>query len=126
MKLRNKKSGDIGFLLASKYLGRYEIVNDDYKPLATYDSISKVIEEWEDYKPEEPLIKDEKVRNIVKEWAVCSRVSLVRHYFSDGLSSFIFIDEEGNDFCLDFNLSIDTLECDKIYTITELCGEHEQ
>lgn len=125
IKLRNKKTGEIGFLLSSKYLENYEIVNDDYKLMVRYDSIAKLVEDWEDYELKEPLIKDEKVRKIVREWAECGGYSSVRHYFSRGFSCFIFVDEEGNDFCLDFNLTIDTLGCDTKYTIIELCGDEE-
>lgn len=65
MKLRNKKTGE-----------EYEPASKDaidvyfYAPVAdgvaltkrSYDSISKLNEEWEDYEPKEPLIKDEKIR----------------------------------------------------------------
>lgn len=123
-KLRNKKSGDIGFLLASKYLGRYEIVSDDYISLATYDSIAKLIEEWEDYELKEPLIKDEKIRKAVKAWAesikaesaFVEKPSYEREdlILSNGLATISFPIDKPKE--LDF--------CQK-YTIKGLCGEDE-
>ena len=71
----------------------------------------------------EPLIKDPKIRNVVQAWAECCKFSIVEHYFSNGFSCFICTVND-NDYCLDFNLSLDNLECGKLYTITELCGEN--
>lgn len=125
MKFRNKQTGVIveGYTTAPIDLFFTDSRGESRR--VTFTKLSEFNEEWEDYEVKEPLIKDEKVRNIVREWAVCGRFSSVRHYFSSGYSCFIFTDEEGFDFCLDFNLRIDTLECDKIYTITELCGDEE-
>lgn len=51
MKLRNKKTGKVGHLISSIGLDNYQIANDDYRLLAEYDSLSKLNEDWEDYKP---------------------------------------------------------------------------
>ena len=61
MKLRNKKTGDIavGYVMVG-------IQNNEKYPnpieYHTYGSIAELNEEWEDYKPVEPLIEDEKIR----------------------------------------------------------------
>jgi hypothetical protein len=119
MKLRNKKTGEI-------------IIPSDYT-FATYDdgikyghhiycSLAELNEDWEDYKPAEPLIKDEKVRKAVRAWAKANdfldeievhtltagtRFSL-GHYDIEFLGYFIY-----------------DLETNKTYTIAELCGEED-
>ena len=61
MRLRSKETGETGYLELEegddgKYTGLRVYKNDFlYK---RYDSLSELIEEWEDYKPKEPLIKD--------------------------------------------------------------------
>ena len=79
---------------------------------------------WEDYEPKEPLIKDEKIRKIVREWAERCSFPILEHYLSNGFSCFLCT-VDGNDYCLDFNLRIDNLECGKLYYIAELCGEEQ-
>ena len=68
-KLRNKKTGEIGYLLAAKGLERYDIVDDNYCLLARYDFLIEVGNEWEDYEPVEPLIENPKSRKVFREWA---------------------------------------------------------
>lgn len=67
MKLRNKKTGVICHLLTTKDLEKCEIINDDYELFKSYNSLVELNEEWEDYTPAEPLIKDDKIRKIVRE-----------------------------------------------------------
>jgi hypothetical protein len=125
MELRNKKTGEIRN-------GRVVVIfqnNDKFpNPLERHpvESLAKLNEEWEDYKSAEPLIKDEKVRKAVREWAECCRIPLLKHYFSNGFSCFICKDKEDNEYCLDFTFRIDNLAPEHIYTIAELCGEEEE
>ena len=69
MKLRNKKTGEIGEI-------RYEnhALYVDTKGGFTYwlRTIAKLNDEWEDV-PAEPLIKDEKIREAVRAWAEANR-----------------------------------------------------
>lgn len=51
MKLRNKKTGEIGNFALVRAIGDIN-----------YTSLAELNEEWEDYEPKEPLIKDEKIR----------------------------------------------------------------
>lgn len=51
MKLRNKKTGEIGYLYANKN-ENYNVLDADDKVLAVYPSLAELNEEWEDY--EEP------------------------------------------------------------------------
>lgn len=66
-KLLNKKTGEIGYLLATKGLERYDIVDDNYCLLARYDFLIEVAKEWEDYKPVKPIF-DEKIRRGIRAW----------------------------------------------------------
>lgn len=122
MKLRNKKTGeiwDIGKVLTCDY--------------PSYETLKQLNEEWEDYKPAEPLIKDEKIRKAVRAWADINdyKKCLVRVYdydrmgvhFSEGVTSFVSYNTQLGItfFCLDLNIKTET-----VYTIEELCGEEEE
>lgn len=50
--LRNKKTGEIGYLVVSKGSDRYTVTNDEWDNCGEYTSLSELNEEWEDY--EEP------------------------------------------------------------------------
>ena len=56
MLLRNKKTGQEGNFIINK--DHFECVDLDC--VQFYFSLSELLDEWEDYKPKEPLIKDEK------------------------------------------------------------------
>ena len=117
MKLRNKKTGEI-------------IIPTDYT-FATYDdgikyghhiyySLAELNEEWEDYEPAEPLIKDAECREIMRLWADRCGVKTVLLFGSEFGSEF----RSGGrsiGFGVDFGL-----EHLKLYTIDELCGKEEE
>lgn len=121
MRLRNKKTGevredsDLG-----KMLIRYA--------MPSYDSIAELCEEWEDYKPADPLIKDEKIRKAVRawaetvfEWGKWTENKIRVGYEGDDIYCFKIFD------CL-FEVPLSEKEkiSDKEYTIAELCGEEEK
>ena len=141
MKLRNKKTGEIFDALIREKGGggSYSLIVCDIKayeqskstPDATrfvldeYDSLAELNEEWEDYKPAEPLIKDEKIRKAVMAWAEAG-----------GLEHFTVINEHFN--CckimgrkgnrvskIEFLTTIPNTT-HRTYTIAELCGEEEE
>jgi hypothetical protein len=108
MKLRNKKTSDI--------IDVCIIVNHK-----EYRSIEELYEDYEDYTPAEPLIKDEKIRKAVRVWAEANELEPdyeVRY----SENTFSLISWQA---CIEFNTQIDGLEHDKKYTIAELCGEEE-
>ena len=120
MRLRNKETGEIteATITVCKWTSDYE----DLLTEAEYENISDVMRDWEDYKPKEPLIKDEKIRKAVRAWARTNEVKEVMfdkywHSFRDAdmAISFLF---SFRDF--------DCLEDGKTYTIAELCGEEEE
>lgn len=108
MKLRNKKTGEI------VDCGGVMVVCEGGKPLA------EINEEWEDYKPAEPLIKDEKIRKAVRAW-----------YEALGGDGLVEYDEEGRAFWYGVpkitfeGFDFENLEDWCKYTIAELCGEEE-
>jgi len=123
MKLRNKKTGEIVDLIGTERSCPYITIGIDFhdgNPRAfDYTSLTELNEEWEDYKPAEPIIKDEKIRKAVRAWAEANNVTKVWHEgssvgFCDGAVSIKF-----HELCWE---EIPKGE----YTIAELCGEEEE
>ena len=52
MKLRNKKTREIGYLVVSKDIDKLYVCNGDWHACGKYNSVTELNEEWEDY--EEP------------------------------------------------------------------------
>ena len=139
MKLRNKKTGEVFDALIRERGGggSYSLIVCDIKAyeqskstldethfvLDEYESLAGLNEEWEDYEPKEPLIKDEKIRKAVRAWwetipdAVTDKRILYKndHEFAVGIYSI---------YC--GAIYPQTMEKCKFYTITELCGEEEE
>lgn len=127
MKLRNKNTGETGYLELEKgddekYIS-FRVYKKDFMYIR-YNSLTKLIAEWEEYTPPEPLIKDEKLRKALWVWADENRIKKVGFKLDNGntLCACYFYDEscEVCEFGLKFYLPIDA---DKIYTIAELCGK---
>ena len=117
MKLRNKETGGLASILDDE---------QDFIRVYTdagwhdYDTLAELTEEWEDYKPSEPLIKDEKVRKAVRAWA--EAVGIECCMYDKRLNAFasgsIFIN-------FPYRLRSAMPQKEKIYRIAELCGEEE-
>jgi hypothetical protein len=128
MKLQGKKTGEIweNAKIATYSCGDKDSISVCQNAFAgqgrTYDSLAELNEEWEDYKPEEPLIKDEKIRKAVRAWAEANdfepdyRVKYIADTFG--------FDSWKAD--INFNIKIEDLKDGEIYTIAELCGEEEE
>lgn len=126
MKIRNKKTGRI--LEAEKILFGNGRIGDalewnTYQPAVS--SLAELNEEWEDYKPKEPLIKDEKIRKAVRAWAEACRLTHATYKLAS--NEFYDADTRGA-FAIKFTLiPVEVyLEDGESYTITELCGEEEE
>lgn len=116
MKLRNKKTGDI-----KDYCSVAIFVNaSDDKTAGEYYTIKDLNENWEDYIPSEPLIKDEKVRNAVRAWAEANGARRV--YIVD--LGMLRDESTGNE--IKFNGEPFVGQVTALKTITELCGEEEE
>ena len=116
MKLRNKKTGKITEVYVV-YDG-LKIGNDLSDNSRLYKSLEELEEDWEDYKPIEPLIKDEKIRKTVRAWADANDIERVWHECS---SCWL----RGNGLSIEMENEIDELDQGN-YTIAELCGEEEE
>lgn len=118
MKLRNKKTGEAVYVDF-----QIPLCNND-ETLGSYSvtSLEALNRSFEDYKPTEPLIKDERIRKAVRAWAEANNITQVSH------------DACWNAFrCTDFVIAFDYdfdrhdgFEDMKSYTIDELCGEEEE
>lgn len=84
----------------------------------TLDKFPNILEEWfEEIKPAEPLIKDEKIRKAVRAWAEANDIE-AGLYDADTFS----IGCDDNFISFNNGFADET----KIYTIAELCGEEEE
>jgi hypothetical protein len=86
--------------------------------LFSYKSLAELNEEWEDYKPAEPLIKDEKVRKAVRAWAEATGTTSISYWGGE-------LESEQNDSKIEFD-GIAVVDFGDNYTIAELCGEEEE
>ena len=124
MYLRNKKTGEVvdwsfvGPTAIKEYEGKDVLLERE-----RYESIEEFISEWEDYKPAEPLIKDEKIRKAVRVWSEANdftneievRSLNAGTRFSEGHWSIEFI-----------GYFIYDLKIGSTYTIAELCGKEKE
>lgn len=113
MKLRNKNTGRI---VNFRQIAFDEPKDDREK--YRYSSLAEFNDEWEDV-PKEPLIKDKKIRDIIRTWAEvngATGATELRYHDDENCLVDIFRNE------IHFNQLLG-LEDDKTYTVTELCGE---
>lgn len=129
MKLRNKNTRELGFLITKKY-SRKGVSTDDLnadvvvitdKKSLYYTSIAELNKEWEDYEEKEPLIKDKKIRKALKAWAEALNIEYVR---LDNYGEDCRIVSKISDLGIEFDITMVDLK-DGHYTIAELCGEEE-
>ena len=127
MKLRNKRTGKIVECenIVFAHCNAYGLDWEQYTP--NVNSLTELNEEWEDYKPKEPLIKDEKVRKAVRVWAEANDISPKQYYCTD-----VEFDRAKHrlkwiETSIEFNEydCLGNLEDGEKYTIAELCGEEE-
>lgn len=128
MKLRNKRTGDIwefdeGFSMKASY-ETAERAGAGSGVLTCYAySLAELNEEWEDVKPAEPLIKDEKIRKAVRAWW---------ETLPDAITDKRVLYKKNQDLAVGVYtiycgaIYPETLEVGKMYTIAELCGEEEE
>ena len=128
MKLRNKKTGEIVTFVTLEEIYDDEldftyIKKSGNENELSYSSLKKFNDEWEDYAPAEPLIKDEKIRKAVRAWAEALKENTIR--FDMVSQGFSFGD--GNVYSsINFDGFVFDLVDGKKYTIDELCGEEEE
>lgn len=114
MKLRNKETGGLA------NCEPIEVKTD--AGFHDYYSLTELNADWEDYKPAEPLIKDEKIRKAVRAWAEANEISQAQ--FDRQITGFLASDAEHNILSMiSFDGFVFMFVDGKIYTIDELCGE---
>lgn len=120
MKLRNRKTGEIQEIVVMPVIGGYP---DEHEIVDGGTSLEEFNKIWVDYK--EPLIKDEKIRKVVRAWAeVCN----LKHVtYKQSSNEFYDADTRGA-FAIRFMLiPVEVyLEDGEHYTIADLCGEEEK
>lgn len=110
MKLKNKKTGEVIILI--------DHIFDNYS------SLDELNEDWEEVKPEGPLIKDEKIRKAIRAWAEANGVGVVL-YKEDNYRFYADDTEIGSMIEFENMPEYIGLKHEHRYTIDELCGEDE-
>lgn len=133
MRLRIKKTGEVvdAFSIDAR---NYETIKIQYYTKDgvlnhfSFDSLEKMNDVLEDYKPAEPLIKDEKIRKAVRAWAEANGFSVFKVYNQH----FNYVKIHGvkdrydpNGSNIEFMGTIAGAE-KRAYEIDELCGEEEE
>lgn len=127
MRLRNKKTGEVIDLDIANIKAQFGGISIIPEPVRlggdeyVYHSLTELNDDWEDYTPKEPLIKDKKIRKAVRAWAEANDITEI-NVASSGYELWGGID----DWCIHFGgnpfKDIKPLK----YTIDELCGEKEE
>ena len=126
MKLKNKKTGEVVESYEVGPIDLYFYPNErkdkDIVDRKTYQSLTELNADWEDYTPTEPLIKDEKVRKAVRAWAEANDITEI-NVADNGYELW----GGDDDWCIHFSGDgfVNPFEHIKPqqYTIDELCGE---
>lgn len=139
MKLRNKNTGEI--VDAWSFYDGNETINlkyftDDGQVNLEYRSLAELNEDWEDYKPVEPLIeveddpeRAEKIRKAVRTWAGVLHIDQDNIKISIGSHRTSIIGWQPGligGYTIDFPNIFKELRDGMHTTITELCGEEEE
>lgn len=84
MKLRNKKTGKI---VECECITIFEPIYDKVlgKSVDEFYTLAELNENWEDYEPKEPLIKDEKIKKLFAE---ITELELVVNEFNNRFNEF--------------------------------------
>lgn len=123
MKLRNKKTGEV--VEREEFILIKHIEGDGGWQDGVFHSIAELNEEWEDYKPKEPLIKDEEICKAVRAWAKACAVSKVM-VGCPGFETTTIGNISDPSKKISFSNERAFLPMGKEYTIAELCGEEEE
>ena len=122
MKLRNKKTGEIKDLAIELSGYSYE-EGWHHEPKVT--SIEELNNNWEDYKPQEPLIKAKEIREEIKLFAYRNEINCFRYQARNGA----LYNEADNGAVISLEVSdieeVEHLVDGCLYTLEELCGEEE-
>lgn len=128
MKLRNKKTGEVTEEVYVVYDG-LKIGDDLSDNSRLYKSLEELEEDWEDYKPIEPLIKEEKIRKAIRAWAEALDLRWFKRCSSVNAHTSRLYGQDAKGTGYTMELGPNDLYGDSIskkgYTLAELCGEEE-
>lgn len=79
----------------------------------------------EDYKPAEPLIKDERIRKAVRAWAKLHKLESVFYFAYTSHTELSYLKSGSTGVVIDI-VALPELEDGGNYTIAELCGEEKE
>jgi hypothetical protein len=130
MKLRNKKTSEVYDVLISAYGISGDVAvsvmdgnaKSGYADLGRYKTLAELNEEWEDYEPAGPLIKDEKIRKAVRAWAEANDYPKTMELYYNA-PNFVLRSDIST---IEFDKEIEPLQHGEEHTITELCGEEKE
>lgn len=130
MKLRNKETGEIVEAKScDSVTGMFCIYYEEYGGQVgtrnCFETLAELNEEWEDYKPAEPLIKDKKTRKAVRAWAKANELRYFR-VCKQHFNTFSISGKKSKYSAIDLSIEFfGSIECsEKItYEIEQLCGE---
>lgn len=120
MKLKNKKTGE---MIEGKCFTDIVKKLHERGDALCYGSLLNVdlfAEYWEEIDSYEPLIKDKRIRKIIRVWAEENDSTRVVYYSPKNALA----DSYGNS--ISFNLIFKELNHGAEYTIAELCGDSEE
>ena len=129
MKLRNKNTGeileDVKYIDTSLTTIEIHYLDNGISRMETEKDYHSFLQNWEDYGPKESPIKEEKIREII---LLCANKDETDAYriASDSAKVHIlgYVDTQYLAFSLElYNTPIVDCDSEKLYTITELCGE---
>lgn len=97
MKLRNKTTGEIKEAKVLGVIGMYQ----DGKVWSSgeYATLEELYNDWEDYKPVKPLIKNRTEREAIRAWAkaideLCGEISVIQYRIYELVHFFDNLEDE--------------------------------
>lgn len=128
MKLRNKKTGEIGelhYYPDKEY--HFAVSAKDPTQTGIYKTLGEILQDWTDFivhEPTESLIEDEKARKVFREWA---DLFGAKRFRVDHLCSFCRTVITSNDLVEEPAIELPGFigKDSETYTKVELCGEEE-
>lgn len=132
MKLRNKKTGeildDVKYIDTSLTTIEIHYLDNGVLRIKTEKDYHSFLQNWEDYTPKEPLIKDEKIRKAIRAWAEANNFSVFRvhnQHFNYVKIHGVKDRYDPNGSNIEFMGTIAGVD-KRTYEIDELCGEEKE
>lgn len=124
MKLRNKKTGEVKKMWKDNICLSFGDCNK------VYYSLAELNDDWEDYKPAEPLIKDAGARKVMRLWAKVNRIptnaTTIEYHYAESICGTESEFWDNNLHIMFYGKIAPDAIHGKIYTIDELCGVEEK